>query len=132
MAAMKNVRRSGFSLPEAMLAMLLVLSILGMVAVLMREYTQVSRYSDAKNQTLDGVQFALAEMSHEVESAVVLIAPSGSVSYDVLDFKRMDPAIERYWLDPPERGSRRPGRRAGLRRSVGLPQPGRDDAGHLP
>lgn len=92
----------GFSLPEALIAMLLVLTILGMVAVMMREYSNVARFADAKDQTLDGVQFALSEMANEVGSAVSLVAPAAAVGSTSmhLEFHRMDPSIERYWLDP--------------------------------
>ncbi len=100
--------RRGFSLPETMLAMLLVFTILGMVALLMREYSEVARFVDAKSRTFDGVQFALAEMSHEVASAVRMNAPrqgdpEGTTSA-TLEFRRIDPAIERYSLKPDDAG----------------------------
>lgn len=96
--------RRGFSLPETLLALLLVFGILGMVAVIMREYSQVARFVDAKARTFDGIQFALSEMSHEVSSAVALIAPSKAAGVGTtsatLEFRRMDPAVDRYWLNP--------------------------------
>ena len=101
---MKTRARSnkGFSLPETMVAMLLVLTILGMVAVLMREYARVSRHSDARDKTFDGVQFALTEMAHEVSSAIDLVQPAGGAgsSSSTLVFRRIDPSIERFPLIP--------------------------------
>ena len=77
--------------------MLLVITVLGLIAVLMREYSDVSRFTDAKERTLDGIQFALAEIAHEVGSSVRLSAPTGT-SGPTLSFRRFDPAVERFNL----------------------------------
>lgn len=83
----------GFSLVEAMLAMGLVFTILGLISTLMREYSSVARHSDARDNTFDGVQYALAEMSHELGSAVQVTAEGSS-----LGFYRLDPSIVRFPL----------------------------------
>lgn len=91
-----------------MIAMLLVMTTLGLIALLMREYSDVSRFTDAKEKTLDGVQFALAEMAHEVGAAVRMVAPSSGAAVGAntatLEFRRFDPAVERFNLpaEPPE------------------------------
>lgn len=98
----KPTKPVGFSLPETMVAMLLVLSILGMVAVLMREYASVSRHTDARDKTFDGIQFALTEMAHEVSSAINLVQPASTAGSNssTLVFRRIDPSLERFPLIP--------------------------------
>jgi type II secretory pathway component PulJ len=84
-----------------MLSMLLVLSVLGLVATLMREYTRVARHSEARDQTLDGVAFALAEMGHEASGANVLQTPQAGLANE-LKFLRPDPRVNRYGLLGPD------------------------------
>ncbi|MGE0490979.1 MAG: hypothetical protein AB7S38_17360 [Vulcanimicrobiota bacterium] len=86
--------RRGFSLPEAMLAMVLVFMVLGMVGVLVREYSEATRLAASKEQTLNGVQTGLEQMRSELGSAIRLITPSAGTS-NVLGFERLDPAAIR-------------------------------------
>jgi type II secretory pathway pseudopilin PulG len=95
-----NSQRRGFSLIEAMLGMLLVLTLLGMVSTLMREYSDAARFAAAKDNTFDGIQFALNEMANEVGSAVRFLTPSElagpMTTSTVLTFQRIDPALQRF------------------------------------
>lgn len=88
------MKRKGFSLLEAMIAMGLVFLILGLIATLMREYTGVNRLTSSKDATLDGVQFALREMRNELGSALDVMAPTtvGSTSSS-LAFTKINPRL---------------------------------------
>ncbi|MCA9791562.1 MAG: hypothetical protein KC910_07190 [Candidatus Eremiobacteraeota bacterium] len=88
------MKRRGFSLPEAMLAMVLVFMVLGMVGVLVREYSEATRLAASKEQTLNGVQLGLEQMRSEVGSALALLTPTGGSS-NMLSFQRLDPAANR-------------------------------------
>ena len=85
---------------EAMIAMLLVLTLLGLVSSLMRDFSDVARHSAARDNTMDGVQFALTEMGHELGSAQRVDLPwqndPPNTTSTVLTFRRIDPSLERF------------------------------------
>lgn len=87
--------KRGFSLLEAMIAMGLAFLVLGLLAVLMREYTGVNRLTSSKQATLDGVQFALREMRNELSCALHVEKPGtgGPSTTNVLEFRRLNPQI---------------------------------------
>lgn len=95
--------RRGFTLIESLFAMMLVLTILGLVSTLMREYSNVARYTAARDNTLDGVQFGLTEMGHELGTAQVMLAPpedsDPGVTSTTLSFRRIDPSKRRFPLN---------------------------------
>lgn len=96
---MTRAGQRGFSLLEAMIAMLLVMTLLGMISTLMREYSDVARHSAARDNTFDGVQFALTEMGHELGSAQRMLLPpesSPAANSTVLRFQRIDPTLQRF------------------------------------
>lgn len=89
------MKRRGFSLVESLLAMGLVLALLGMISTLMREYTAVSRHMAARDNTFDGVQYALTEMAQELGSAVGFVTPFSSPA-TTLRFYRLNTSLERF------------------------------------
>lgn len=86
--------KRGFSLLESMIAMGLVFLVLGLLAVLMREYTGVNRLTSSKQATLDGVQFALREMRNELSCALDVTEPlnTGDTAFR-LEFTRLNPNL---------------------------------------
>lgn len=85
---------------ESLFAMLLVMTLLGMTATLMREYSDASRFMAAKDNTFDGVQFALNEMVNEAGSAVRMDVPSETSPVNevntTLRFRRINPDLQRF------------------------------------
>ncbi len=87
---------SGFSLLEAMLAMFLVFLVLGLTAYLIREYSRVSKHAAARDNTFDGVQFALTELVKEIGSANSILQPASvGASSTTLTLRRLDPTAVR-------------------------------------
>lgn len=86
----------GFSLVEALLAMGLVLTLLGMISTLMREYTAVSRHTAARDNTFDGVGYALTEMTQELGSSIKFVSPASADSSTSLEFYRINPNLKRF------------------------------------
>lgn len=74
------MRSRGFSLLEALIATGLVFLVLGVISVLLREYSALSRQATSRDNTLDAVQFALREMRNEVGGAVRILNPEFSKS----------------------------------------------------
>ena len=88
-------RRSGFSLVEMMIAMLLVLGLLGLVATLMREYSRVSRHTSARENTMDGAQTALSALAQELSGAQTVLSPLSGTS-GAVSFWRANPLAKRF------------------------------------
>ncbi len=119
---MKGVR--GFSLIEAMLAMGLVFTILGLLATLMREYSAVTRHASAKDETLDTAFFALVEMRNDLSSSIRTLTPGAGADIDSqhtsLHFERMESRPDRYQIvefedDLPKWNPRNPEHRIRIR-----------------
>ncbi len=98
----RTSRQQGFTLIEVMLSMLLVFTTLGLIATLMREYTKVSKFASARDNTLDALQMALVEVTQELSEAVDVSYPenAGQPWVDSVAFSRIDPSVERWSQDP--------------------------------
>ena len=60
---------------ESMIAMGLVFLVLGLMSVLMREYSDMSRHATARDNTMDAVQYALRQIRNELGGAVHILTP---------------------------------------------------------
>ncbi|MCA9779882.1 MAG: hypothetical protein KC800_24305 [Candidatus Eremiobacteraeota bacterium] len=59
-----------------MIAMGLVFLVLGLMSVLMREYSDMTRHAAARDNTMDAVQYALRQMRNEVGGAAKILNPA--------------------------------------------------------
>lgn len=95
----KGQAAKGLSLVEVLLVMALVLLVTGLMAGLIREYSQILRFAGGKSQTLEIAQTALARMAGEVTEAARL----NLTEPERLRIARIDPARRAHRL--PEGGS---------------------------
>jgi hypothetical protein len=97
MRSSSSFNRTGLSLAEVLLVMALLLVVTGLMAGLVREYSEIMRFAGGKSHSLEVAQSALGRMASEVTEAATLDLPA----LGVLKLERLNP-------DPAVRLSRLP------------------------
>ena len=84
----------GFSLIEAMITMFLFLIILVVFASLAHEYSRITRFSNAKQQSMLAASVGLEGVARELRGAVAMVAPaSPGTNTTTLRFRVVNPNV---------------------------------------
>ena len=78
--------RRGFSLAEALLTIFFVFTVFGFLAMMMQDYSRMSRHMNSRDRALTGLQNALMSLRADIEGA-----SSVNVGTNTLTVRRVDP-----------------------------------------
>ena len=86
-------RRRAFSLIEALVTLALFLIVLAIFASLGREYSRVTHFSSAKQQSMQAAAVGLEGAARELRGAVAIQQPAVGANTTILRFQIVDPSF---------------------------------------